>query len=84
MVRSPMVAAGIYIDETLQHRGCPLCYLGATVSGQQSALWSNSCETSRTFEPSTSSPLGCAYPVSKRSWKRPHRRANRQAHGVVI
>jgi hypothetical protein len=29
MVRSPMVAAGIYIDETLQHRGCPLCYLGA-------------------------------------------------------
>jgi Family of unknown function (DUF6062) len=24
-----MVAAGLYLDEALRHRGCPLCYLGA-------------------------------------------------------
>src|SRR6266511_1463812 len=28
MARSPMVAAGLYIDAALRHRGCPLCYLG--------------------------------------------------------
>lgn len=30
VARPPMVASGLYIQEALRHRGCPLCYLGAT------------------------------------------------------